>query len=66
MAAGPIGLWVNVAFAGYLEFFRDTTLEECSMHRRTLLAGLAAVLLGGAAAGAAAGVGRPLVGSRAA
>lgn len=25
---GPIGLWVNVAFAGYLEFFRDTTLEE--------------------------------------
>jgi NAD(P)-dependent dehydrogenase (short-subunit alcohol dehydrogenase family) len=44
---------------------RDPVLW-CSMHRRALLAGLAAVLLGGAAATAAAGVGRPLVGSRAA
>lgn len=25
---GPIGLWVNVAFAGYLEFFRETTMDE--------------------------------------
>lgn len=25
---GPIGLWVNVAFVGYLEFFWDTTTEE--------------------------------------
>jgi NAD(P)-dependent dehydrogenase (short-subunit alcohol dehydrogenase family) len=25
---GPIGLWVNVAFAGTLEFFWDTTEEE--------------------------------------
>lgn len=25
---GPIGLWVNVAFVGYLEFFWDTTPEE--------------------------------------
>jgi NAD(P)-dependent dehydrogenase (short-subunit alcohol dehydrogenase family) len=25
---GPVRLWVNVAFAGYLQFFRDTTEEE--------------------------------------
>ena len=25
---GPVGLWVNVAFAGYLQFFWDTTEEE--------------------------------------
>jgi NAD(P)-dependent dehydrogenase (short-subunit alcohol dehydrogenase family) len=25
---GPVGLWVNAAFAGYLQFFRDTTEEE--------------------------------------
>lgn len=25
---GPISLWVNVAFAGYLEFLWDTTMAE--------------------------------------